>query len=160
MDITLRDLEPGDAEWLVAQHRDSYARAEGFDASFGVLVADILATYERERDPSCERAWIAVDGGGQRFGSIFCVRMDDQTAKLRLFLLVPEARGQGLGRRMLAACMTYAKERGYRRMALWTHESHVAACALYASTGWTLDSARPVRSFGVDLVEQAWSIDL
>ncbi len=159
MDVMLRDLEPEDVGWLVAQHGDLYARAEGFDETFGALVADILETYQRERDPSCERAWIAVQGT-QRLGSIFCVRHDPETAKLRLFLLTPEARGKGLGLRLLTVCMDYARVHGYRRMVLWTHESHRAACALYARNGWQLVGSRPVHSFGVDLVEQAWEIEL
>lgn len=158
MDIVLRDLEPGDAAWLVEQHAVHYARAEGFDDSFGRLVADILAAYQDQRDPTCERAWIAV-GDGRRLGSVFCVRHDATTAKLRLFLLVPEARGQGLGKRLLAECMGYAQARGYRGIALWTHESHRAACGLYRAAGWRLTASRPVRSFGADLVEQAWAFD-
>jgi hypothetical protein len=43
-------------------------------------------------------------------------------------------------------------------MQLWTHESHRAACALYAQNGWQLVSSKPVRSFGCDLVEQSWEI--
>ncbi|WP_146587678.1 GNAT family N-acetyltransferase [Puniceibacterium confluentis] len=159
MDVMLRDLEPADVGWLVEQHGVLYARAEGFDPSFGALVAEILESYQRDRDPACERAWIAVRNG-QRLGSIFCVRQDAETAKLRLFLLTPEARGQGLGLRLLRACMGYARDTGYRRMVLWTHESHRAACALYARNGWQLVDARPVHSFGVDLVEQAWEIAL
>nr|WP_245840627.1 GNAT family N-acetyltransferase [Puniceibacterium sediminis] len=159
MVVTLRDLEAGDVGWLVAQHGELYARAEGFDESFGPLVAGILETYQRERDPACERAWIAVEDG-QRLGSIFCVRQDTETAKLRLFLLTPAARGKGLGLRLLQACMGYARETGYRRMVLWTHESHKAACALYARNGWRLVESNPVHSFGVDLVEQTWEVDL
>ena len=159
MDIVLRDFIPEDVPWLVDQHGTHYAQAEGFDARFGALVAEIIAAYRRDRDPSCERAFIA-QRGDERLGSIFCVRQDAETAKLRLFLLVPEARGQGLGQRLLDACMEYARDTGYARMVLWTHESHRAACALYARNGWTLHSARPVRSFGVDLVEQHWSVAL
>lgn len=158
-EVELRDLQVGDAGWLVQQHAELYARDEGFDHTFEALVAEILAAYIRDRDPSCERAWIATRGE-ERLGSIFCVRQDAETAKLRLFLLRPEARGLGLGKRLLSACMTYARDRGYRRMQLWTHESHTAACALYAAFGWTLDDARPVHSFGVDLVEQSWSVTL
>jgi GNAT superfamily N-acetyltransferase len=46
------------------------------------------------------------------------VRVDDTTAKLRLFILAPEARGIGLGKRLLAACMGFARDTGYRRMVL------------------------------------------
>ncbi|MEC7258163.1 MAG: GNAT family N-acetyltransferase, partial [Pseudomonadota bacterium] len=57
-------------------------------------------------------------------------------------------------------CMEFARVAGYRDMVLWTHESHRAACALYAAAGWQLIESRPVRSFGVDLVEQSWAITL
>lgn len=156
---TIRQFAASDAPWLVAQHRALYARDEGFDQTFGDLVAEILETFIRTHDPSCERGWIAMDNT-ERLGSIFCVRLTDKTAKLRLFLLTPDARGRGLGQKMLTECMTFARRSGYSEMQLWTHESHRAACALYARSGWQLVDSKPVRSFGVDLVEQSWRIDL
>ena len=158
--VTLRDLEIGDAGWLIEQHAVLYAREEGFDATFEALVAEILAAYIRDHDPAAERAFIAVEDG-RRLGSIFCVRSGEPgLAKLRLFLLVPEARGRGLGQRLLDACLGFARQAGYRRLRLWTHESHRAACALYAKNGFRLVESHPVRSFGVDLVEQTWEIGL
>lgn len=157
--VTIRDLAVGDAGWLIQQHAELYARDEGFDESFEALVAEILADFIRNRDPSCERAFIA-HRGEERLGSVFCVRKDAETAKLRLFLLVPEARGLGLGQRLLEACMTYARERGYRRMVLWTHASHRAACALYEKAGWRCVSSKAVVSFGVPLQEQGWEVEL
>ncbi|MCV2892951.1 GNAT family N-acetyltransferase [Lentibacter sp. XHP0401] len=158
-EITLREFHPDDAGWLATQHGILYTRDEGFDASFEILVAEILADFIRNHDPVCERGWIA-EQDGVRLGSIFCVRLDGQTAKLRLFLLMPEARGKGLGRRLLSECMSYAKSKGYTRMQLWTHESHKAACALYAKTGWSLVSSKAVHSFGADRIEQSWEIGL
>lgn len=157
--VDLKPFTPADADWLVRQHGDNYAKAEGFDHTFGPLVARILADFVTDHDPTFERGWIAWQGD-QRLGSIFCVRLDDQAAKLRLFLLVPQARGLGLGRKLLDQCMGFARECGYKRMSLWTHESHKAACALYAKTGWTCTKSEPVVSFGVSLVEQAWEISL
>jgi GNAT superfamily N-acetyltransferase len=157
--VILRDLDIGDAGWLIEQHGVLYAREEGFDASFEALVAEILADFIRNHDPTCERGWIAQEED-QRLGSIFCVRLDEHTAKLRLFLLLPAARGKGLGKRLLETCMSYARQKGYARMQLWTHESHRAACALYTAAGFELVSSKPVRSFGVNLVEQSWEIDL
>ncbi len=158
-EVTFRDLAPGDAGWLIQQHGELYARDEGFDAGFEALVAEILADFIRRRDPEIDRAWIAVRGD-QRLGSIFCVRLDDETAKLRLFLLVPEARGTGLGRRLLTACLLHARACGFRRLQLWTHAEHRAACALYARSGFTLTASRAVHSFGRDLTEQTWEIGL
>ncbi|MDK3019448.1 GNAT family N-acetyltransferase [Pseudodonghicola flavimaris] len=158
-DVILRPFRPEDAPWLVERHQTLYARDEGFDESFGPLVAEILQGFIADHDPGREAGWIA-EAEGQRLGSIFCVDAGDRVAKLRLFLLVPEARGLGLGKRLLSTCMDYARATGYREMVLWTHESHRAACALYAAAGWVLEESKPVHSFGVDLVEQSWRIVL
>lgn len=148
-----------DVAWLVTQHGELYAAEEGFDDSFGPLVAGILADFVADHDPTRERGWIAMSGG-QRLGSIFCVSAGGETAKLRMFLLTQQARGKGLGKRLLTECMAFAGACGYRDMVLWTHESHKAACALYASFGWELVESKPVHSFGVDLIEQSWRVDL
>ncbi len=158
--LQFRDLAPGDAGWLIEQHAILYARDEGFDASFEALVARVLADFIDHRDTRVERAWIAWNGAA-RLGSVFCVKgPDPDTAKLRLFLLRPEARGRGLGRQLLDLCLDHARAHGFGRMTLWTHESHRAACALYAKAGFICTSAKPVRAFGVNLVEQEWTIDL
>lgn len=155
--VALTGLRPGDAGWLIQQHAELYARDEGFDANFEPLVARILADFLETHDPGCERGWIARRGE-QRLGSIFCVKGPEPgQAKLRLFLLRPEARGLGLGQRLLEACMEFAREARYRQMVLWTHESHRAACALYEKNGFTCTMSKPVHSFGVDLVEQEWT---
>ena len=98
--VVLKDLMPGDAGWLVEQHALVYTQEEGFDASFEGLVAQIVSTFIQNHDSSCERGWIAW-AGAQRVGCIFCVKDSDQMAKLRLFLTVPQARGTGLGKRLL-----------------------------------------------------------
>ncbi len=157
--VTLRPFHADDAQWLVKQHDLLYARDEGFNESFGRLVAQILNDFLADYDPRRECGWIA-EKNGLRLGSIFCVAQDDHSAKLRLFLLVPEARGQGIGRHLLDECMEFARTAGYREMVLWTHESHRAACALYRAFGWQLVDSKPVHSFGVDLVEQSWRIQL
>ncbi len=154
-DVTLRPFEPRDVDWLVERHATLYAQSEGFDETFGPLVRSILDGFVADHDEACEAGWIAMDGA-DRLGSIFCVRHDESTAKLRLFLLVPEARGKGVGRLLLERCMGFAREAGYAGMQLWTHESHRAACALYVRTGWSLTESHPVHSFGQDLVEQTW----
>lgn len=158
-EILIKRFKATDRDWVVAQHRDHYAAEEGFDAQFGVLVGQIADDFLADHDPSSEAGWIAWRGA-ERLGSIFCVRLDAQTAKLRLFLLVSAARGTGLGRRMLAHNMDFARTAGYRDMQLWTHESHQAAGALYAKTGWTLTDSKSVHSFGKPNIEQAWRIRL
>lgn len=154
--LNIRKFSAADRDWLVDQHGRLYAQSEGFDASFGVLVGEILDDFIASHDPEAECGWIAEEQG-QRLGSIFCVRLSETTAKLRLFLLVPDARGKGLGKRLLATCMGFARDRGYGDMQLWTHESHAAACALYKAVGWDMIGSKPVHSFGQNLVEQSWT---
>ena len=158
-DVLIRPFHASDAPWLVEQHGLLYARDEGFDETFAPLVQSILTEFVARHDPIRERGWIA-ERAGERLGSIFCVALDDQTAKLRLFLLMPQARGLGLGKRMLSTCMAFARSAGFTEMRLWTHESHKAACGLYRVSGWHLLDSKPVHSFGVDLVEQSWKIQL
>lgn len=158
--IQLRSFETDDAPWLIARHGALYREADGFDDTFAPLVASIAADFLTHHDPARERGWIAWQGT-RRIGSIFCVAGDAEgRAKLRLFLLEPDLRGHGLGARLLEQCLSFAEGAGYCEMTLWTHESHRAACALYAKTGFVLDASRPVHSFGQDLVEQSWSIAL
>lgn len=157
--VELRDLRAGDAGWLVMRHGELYAAEYGFDATFEALVAEILADFLRNRDAPAERGWIAAEGA-RRLGSIFCVRQSATVAKLRLFLLEPEARRLGLGRRLLETCLDHARAQGFARLELWTHAEHEAACALYRRAGFTRLSSRPVTSFGVALTEEMWGIDL
>jgi len=160
--ITLRPFAAADKDWLVERHQTLYAQDEGFDDTFGPLVDTILEAFLAEHDPAREQGWVAEEDG-TRLGTIFCVAAGPdrpRTAKLRLFLLDPAARGKGLGKQLLTTCMAFAKAAGYRDMVLWTHESHRAACALYAASGWELTDSRAVTSFGVNLVEQSWRIDL
>lgn len=157
--IKIRQFTADDAGWVTARHGALYAHEAGFDASFGVLVGEIVDDFVSSHDPACERGWIA-ERDGRRLGCIFCVRLDGATAKLRLFLVEPGTRGTGVGRRLLETCIGFASNCGYARLTLWTHESHRAACALYKARGFTCESAVPVRSFGQDLVEQSWTISL
>lgn len=157
--VTFHDFGPGDAGWVVARHGQLYARDEGYDIRFEALVAGIVADFIRTRDPLRERVWIAR-AGDARLGCVFCVRDAGDVARLRLFLLEPAARGRGLGRQMLDQCLTFARDAGYRRIVLWTHASHRAACALYAAAGFHMIDERPAEAFGQPVVDQTWARDL
>lgn len=154
--VTFRDARSDDADWLVARHEMLYREEYGFDAGFAPVVRRVLADYFRSRDPTRERAWVPLRDGA-RVGSLFCVQgaVPDQ-ARLRLFWLEPEARGQGLAQRMLGASLRFAREAGYREIVVATYEAHVAAGRLYARAGFTLTQSRPVQNFGQALVEQSW----
>ena len=156
--LALRPFRPADAGWVIDRHAQLYAREAGFDARFRAAVTEAMELILAGGDRTA--GWIAESPGGRRLGSVFCTIESAETARLRLFLLEPEARGQGAGRRMLEAAIAHARAAGASRLMLWTHESHRAACALYAARGFVLTEARPVRNYGRDLVEQRWEIAL
>ena len=155
----LRDPRPGDMGWVVQSHGALYASEYGFDSSFEALVAEIAAKYLASFDASRERCWIA-DIDGAPVGSVFLVRHTDEIAKLRLLLVDPLGRGQGLGQRLVSECIAFARQCGYRRITLWTQSILVAARKIYQDAGFVLVATEPHRSFGQSLVGETWEMEL
>lgn len=157
---TIRRLgQPGDLGWVVQAHGELYAREFGWDASFEVLVARIVADYANSHDDAREAAWIA-ELDGERVGCVFCVADDAEVARLRILLVDPKARGDGLGSRLVDTCLDFARAVGYRRMVLWTNHPLTAARAIYLRAGFELVSEQPHHSYGVDLVGQTYAREL
>jgi DNA-binding MarR family transcriptional regulator/GNAT superfamily N-acetyltransferase len=155
----LRDPRPGDMGWVVQSHGALYASEYGFDSSFEGLVANIAAKFLASFDASRERCWIA-DIGGNPVGSVFLVRGSDDVAKLRLLLVEPAGRGQGLGQRLVAECIAFARSCGYRRITLWTQSILIAARKIYQDAGLVLIKSEPHRSFGQNLIGETWEREL
>jgi DNA-binding MarR family transcriptional regulator/GNAT superfamily N-acetyltransferase len=151
----LRDPRPGDMGWVVQSHGALYASEFGFDAAFELLVAKIAAKFLASFDASRERCWIAEIDGVQ-VGSVFLVRHTDDVAKLRLLLVDPAGRGQGLGRRLVAECISFAQVCGYRKITLWTQSILVAARKIYQDAGFLLLATEPHHSFGQSLIGETW----
>ena len=158
-DFVLREPRIGDMGAIVAAQARLYAREYGWNGEFEALVAEIVAKFVRDFDPARERCWIA-DRRGEIAGSIFLVKESDAVAKIRLVYLEPWARGAGLGRRMLAECLAFARACGYAKVVLWTNDCLVDARKLYEKAGFVLVESENHRSFGKDLVGQYWSLDL
>lgn len=153
--------EPGDLGWVVMAHGEQYAKEFGWDIGFEALVARIVADYAAGRDPSREEAWIA-ELDGRRVGSVFCVadEGEENTAKLRILLVDPAARGHRLGSRLVAQCVDFARAAGYERIRLWTNDTLVAARGIYLAAGFQLVEEEPHHSFGADLIGQVYELDL
>jgi DNA-binding MarR family transcriptional regulator/N-acetylglutamate synthase-like GNAT family acetyltransferase len=156
---TLREPRPGDMGWIAQSQGACYAREYGWDSSFEALVAEIVATFLKSFDASRERCWIAeIDG--TPVGSVMLVRHDDEVAKLRLLLVEPAGRGQGLGKRLVGECIAFARACGYRKITLWTQSILTAARKIYQDAGFVLVASEPHRSFGQSLIGETWEMKL
>jgi DNA-binding MarR family transcriptional regulator/GNAT superfamily N-acetyltransferase len=157
--MTLRSHRPGDMGWVIERHGALYFQEYGWNEEFEALVAGIAAEFISELDRSRERCWIA-EAHGRRLGCVFLVAGDAGSAKLRLLLVEPEARGLGLGGRLVSECVSFARTAGYDRIVLWTQANLSGARRLYQRAGFVRTGREPHRSFGHDLVGETWELGL
>lgn len=155
----LRQHRPGDIGWVVARHGALYAEEYGFDQRFEALVAKVAGAFLACHDPKRERCWIA-ERNGVNIGSVFLVRESDEIARLRLLIVEPAARGLGIGKRLVAECVGFARTAGYLHITLWTNDVLTAARAIYQQVGFQLIARAPHRDFGPPMVGEDWDLEL
>jgi DNA-binding MarR family transcriptional regulator/predicted N-acetyltransferase YhbS len=156
----LREHRPGDMGWVVQRHAEVYAREWGYNAEFEALAARICADFLDRFNPARERCWIA-ERDGASVGSVFLVNKSETVAKLRLLMVDPEARGLGIGRRLIDECIRFARQAGYSKITLWTQSDLDAARHLYRQAGFRCIARKRHDSFGrKGLVAETWDLKL
>lgn len=159
--LCIRELgRPGDVGWVVMANGEVYAEEFGWDATFEVFCAPIVAECAARAGTPGNAAWIA-ELDGARAGCVFAVSGEEPgVARLRMLLVHPRARGRGLGRRLVSTAVDFAAAAGYERMQLWTNHPLQAARHVYLAHGFALIREQPHHSFGVDLIGQTYELDL
>ena len=158
-DYILRRDRVGDLGHIASRQGLIYEQEYGWDKSYEALAAKILSEYVGRNDTVNERAWIA-ESHGTILGSVYLMKEDADTARLRLLYVEPLARGLGLGKKLVSECTEFAREAGYKRIVLWTQSTLTAARKLYVGEGYQLIKQEPHHSFGKDLVGETWELML
>ena len=155
----LRRDRVGDLGLIASRQGLIYEQEYGWDKSYEALVAKILSEFVGRNDTVNERAWIA-ESHGAILGSVYLMKEDTETARLRLLYVEPQARGLGLGKKLVSECTEFARGSGYKRIVLWTQSTLTAARKLYVNEGYKLIKQEPHHSFGKDLVGETWKLIL
>ncbi|KAL2837689.1 GNAT family N-acetyltransferase [Aspergillus pseudoustus] len=175
---TLRDARPEDMPHIVQRHKDLYSTEYNYNSHFVDIVSQVTADFIANDDPVRERCWVA-ERDGEFLGCIMLVKDQTtttaaepstsalsepespyRTAKLRLLLVEPRARGLGLGRDLVSQCTRFARSARYERIRLWTNGELVSARRLYMREGYRLLSAEEDDSLGVKVVAETWEMEL
>jgi len=134
-DIAVRLSEPGDAGYVAYMHGKYYSKNHGFNNVGEYYFIKYLADFVY--NPKGGGLWIAeVDG--KTAGSAAIVRIDDNTAQFRWFLVDEEFQGIGIGNRLVQTALAFCRESKYDYIFLWTFKGLDRARSLYDKMGFVL----------------------
>ena len=155
----LRPPRPGDFGWIVKRNAELYAQDYGWLEPFEGVCAQIVADFVNKYDEGREHGWIAeIDG--ENVGAVMLANDGDGVARFRLLFVEPEARGLGIGVRLVDEAIRFARGAGYRKITLWTHSVLTAARHIYQSAGFKLMRSEEHRSWGEPVVSEHWDLEL
>jgi ribosomal protein S18 acetylase RimI-like enzyme len=156
-DISIRtELRAGDLGYVIYLHGKLYHQEYGYGLQFESYVAESLHEFYQQYNPTTSRVWMC-EHQGKIIGFLFLMNRND-AAQLRYFLIEPEYRGIGLGRKLMDLYMEFLKESGYKKSYLMTTHELYAASHLYKNYGFTLTHEKQSDSFGKPLKEQRYDL--
>jgi peptidyl-dipeptidase Dcp len=149
------ELLPGDLGHVAYLHGLIYARENNFGLGFEGYVLKGLGEFALGYDPAKDRVWVC-EAEGRMVGFLLGMRREEGVAQLRYFILLPEYRGTGMGKRLVQLFMEWLREQGYERAYLLTTEEQQAAVALYLRHGFRLTEEKETTGFGKVLRERRY----
>jgi peptidyl-dipeptidase Dcp len=134
----------------------------GYGLSFESYVAEGLNEFYKNYNPERERMWICEHDlcNKKIIGSLLLMDRGKDTAQLRYFILEPEYRKIGLGKKLMDLFMKYLKEKNYKQCYLWTTNELKAAASLYIKYGFNLTEEKETTDFGKLVTEQKYELVL
>lgn len=155
--ISIRAFTPKDVDYIVDRHRVLYEAEYGFTSEFGDYVEEYVKKFMESFDASKETIWIAEENGAA-VGVIAIVKVDDNIAQLRWFLIEPELRGRGLGHKLMDTAIDFCRDKGYKHIFLWTVNILEPARHLYKEHGFSLTECIEHELWGHQLTEERFDL--
>jgi len=158
--LVLRAPRIGEIGWLIHRQGLLYHLEQGWNGEFETLITRIYSEYEAAAP--AKQIWVA-ELEGEVAGSVFVLPSTDGeegTAQLRMLYTEPMFRGRGVGGRLVAEAVSFARASGYKRMMLWTQDCLASARSIYQKAGFVLAKEERHQSFGADLNGQYWVLEL
>ncbi len=158
--IKLRaELQPGDLGYITYLHGILYAQEYGYDHRFEGYVAATIAEFAQSFSLDKDHLWLA-ELNGQIVGSIAVVGRSEKQAQIRWFLVHPDCRGVGCGRKLLREAIQFCYARSYESIYLWTGSELTAAATLYESVGFQRTEEKMHQLWGQVIAEERYDLHL
>jgi GNAT superfamily N-acetyltransferase len=77
-----------------------------------------------------------------------------------MLLVEPQARGLGIGVRLVEECVSFARKAKYRKVTLWTHSVLTTARNIYERAGFKLVASQKHNSWGRRVIGETWDLAL
>ncbi|HXL56221.1 MAG TPA: GNAT family N-acetyltransferase, partial [Chitinophagaceae bacterium] len=152
-------LQSGDMGYVIYLHGKLYKKEYDYGIKFESYVAAGLHEFYKNYDEQKDRIWIC-EHEKEIIGFLLLMHRPGNAAQLRYFLIKPEYRGLGLGKKLMKLYMNFFEKCNYASSYLWTTHELSAAAALYTRYGFKLTEEIPTTNFGKPLKEQRYDLIL
>jgi len=158
-DITCRnELRPGDLGYIAYLHGQIYAKECGYGLGFEGYVLQGLQEFAHQYDPDRDKVWIC-EHNNNIIGFLLGFHRSD-SLQLRYFILLPDYRGIGLGKKLMLEFLAFMKQRQYTRAYLWTTNEQHAAASLYTRHGFRLTEEKVSNAFDKQVIERKYELEI
>lgn len=158
-DIKIRhSIKPGDAGFIIGMHGWIYKEEYGYTTAFEAYVANSFYEFLLKYDSGHDRLWIA-----EHYGNIIgCIGVvgRGENVQIRWFLLHPNYRGLGLGKKMLKDALDFCRDVGYKTAYLDTTSDLEKAISMYQRMGFVKISEKENHTWKDDLTELEFAMKL
>jgi GNAT superfamily N-acetyltransferase len=158
--VVRRELGRGDADAIAWIHARVYAPEYGMNDNFCESVRSSVNAAIAKGWPQAGGAVWLIDGESGLAGSLGLTDEGDELGRVRWFVLAPELRGRGLGRRLVQELIAEARAAGFKRLELETFNALAAAAHIYRTAGFRLIWARERADWGPPITYQRYELEL